>query len=122
MSSLIKGAKFKRFVKPSSLPSTYLNGRIIRDNYKRQQMAENEVQTRALKFIARNNALPQRMRLEAQIQLTQMPNATRSTQLKGRCVDTGRARGVLRDFRLCRYQVRQQALQGLLPGVKKGVW
>lgn len=85
-------------------------------------MAQNEITTRALKFIARNAALPQKVRLEAQLQLTAMPNYTRSTQLKGRCLDTGRGRGIIRDFRLCRYQFRLQALQGLLPGVKKGVW
>lgn len=122
MSQLIKGAAMKRFAHPSSLPSTFVNAKILRDNYKRQMMAQNEITTRALKFIARNSALPQRLRLEAQIQLTAMPNYTRSTQLKGRCVDSGRGRGIIRDFRLCRYQFRLQALQGLLPGVKKGVW
>lgn len=119
---LIKGSMMKRFAYPTTLPSTYINSRVLRDNYKRQMMAQNEVTTRALKFIARNAALPQKVRLEAQIQLTAMPNYTRSTQLKGRCLDTGRGRGILRDFRLCRYQFRLQALQGLLPGVKKGVW
>ncbi|VUG17282.1 MRP2 [Brettanomyces bruxellensis] len=119
---LIKGSMMKRFAHPTTLPSTYINSRVLRDNYKRQMMAQNEVATRALKFIARNAALPQKVRLEAQIQLTAMPNYTRSTQLKGRCLDTGRGRGILRDFRLCRYQFRLQALQGLLPGVKKGVW
>lgn len=81
-----------------------------------------EVTSRALKFIARNNALPQKVRLEAQLQLNALPNYTRMNQLKGRCVDTGRGKGVIRDFRLCRYQFRMQALQGLLPGVRKGVW
>ncbi|VEU23193.1 DEKNAAC104311 [Brettanomyces naardenensis] len=122
MSQLIKAAKMKRFANPTSIPSTYVNARVLRDNYKRQMMAQNEVTTRALKFIARNSALPQRLRLEAQIQLTSMPNYTRSTQIRGRCVDSGRGRGIISDFRLCRYQFRMQALQGLLPGVKKGVW
>ncbi|QPG77142.1 40S ribosomal protein mrp2, mitochondrial [Brettanomyces nanus] len=122
MSQLIKGASMKRFANATSLPSTFINSRVLRDNYKRQMMSQNEVTTRALKFIARNAALPQRLRLEAQIQLTSMPNYTRTTQLKGRCVDTGRGKGIIRDFRLCRYQFRMQALQGLLPGVKKGVW
>ncbi|GMF05425.1 unnamed protein product [[Candida] boidinii] len=83
---------------------------------------QNEITSRALKFIARNVALPQRVRLEAQIQLSTMPNYTRTNQLNSRCVDSGRGKGVLRDFRLCRYQFREQALSGLLTGVKKGVW
>ncbi|GME74612.1 unnamed protein product [Ambrosiozyma monospora] len=112
----------KRFVKPVAPPSGFVNTRILRDHFKRQMFMQNEVTTRALKFIARNAALPQKLRLEAQLQLTSMPNYTRANQLKGRCVDTGRGKGVIRDFRLCRYQFRMQAYEGLLPGVKKGVW
>lgn len=112
----------KRFPQPVSLPSTFVNTRVMRDHFKRQMFEQNEVTTRALKFIARNAALPQKVRLEAQLQLNSMPNYTRANQLSGRCVDSGRGKGVIRDFRLCRYQFRMQALQGLLPGVRKGVW
>lgn len=86
----------------SRLPSSYINTRVIRDNFKREQLALNEVTTRALKFIARNTALPAKARLEAQLQLTNMPNYTRMTQVSNRCVDSGRGKGILRDFRLCR--------------------
>ncbi|GMM27847.1 mitochondrial 37S ribosomal protein [Martiniozyma asiatica (nom. inval.)] len=112
----------KRFPEAVALPSTHKNVWVLRDNFKRQMFKQNEVTTRALKFIARNNALPQKVRLEAQIQLTTMPYYTRSTQISNRCVDSGRGKGIIRDFRLCRYQFRMQALQGLLPGVRKGVW
>ena len=112
----------KRFAQPVSLPSTFVNTRVMRDHFKRQMFEQHEVTSRALKFIARNAALPQKVRLEAQIQLNALPNYTRANQLRGRCVDSGRSRGVIRDFRLCRYQFRTQALQGLLPGVRKGVW
>ncbi|ODV85720.1 hypothetical protein CANARDRAFT_27819 [[Candida] arabinofermentans NRRL YB-2248] len=122
ISALKRSKPMKRFAHPVLAPSTFINTRILRDNFKRQMAAQNEVTSRALKFIARNSALPQRIRLEAQVQLTSMPHYTRMTQLKGRCVDSGRGRGINRDFRLCRYQFRLQALAGLLPGVKKGVW
>ncbi|ODV94821.1 hypothetical protein PACTADRAFT_50679 [Pachysolen tannophilus NRRL Y-2460] len=113
----------KRFGgKPLKLPSTFLNTRVIRDHFKRQQAAEHEVTRNALKFIARNTALPARARLEAQLQLTTMPHYTRMNQISNRCVDSGRGKGILRDFRLCRYQFREQALSGVLPGVKKGIW
>ncbi|CDK27527.1 unnamed protein product [Kuraishia capsulata CBS 1993] len=108
--------QLKRFPKPVALPSTYLNARVIKDHFKRQMFAENEVTTRALKFIARNTALPPRARLEAQVQLTSMPNYTRFTQVRDRCVDSGRGKGILSDFRLCR------ARKGLLTGVTKGQW
>lgn len=117
-----RGKPMSRFPHPVSLPSTFVNTRVMRDHFKRQMFQQNEVTSRALKFIARNSVLPQKVRLEAQLQLNAMPNYTRANQLKGRCVDSGRGKGVIRDFRLCRYQFRMQALQGLLPGVRKGVW
>lgn len=112
----------KRYSQAVSLPSTFVNTRVMRDNFKRQMFEQHEVTSRALKFIARNLSLPQKVRLEAQLQLNALPNYTRANQLSGRCVDSGRGKGVMRDFRLCRYQFRMQALQGLLPGVRKGVW
>lgn len=100
----------------------FRNARILRDMNKRVQSAEHEVTRQALRYIVRNTALPQRARAQAQLQLNKMPAATRLTQVKNRCVDSGRGRGVLRDFRLCRYQFRLQALAGDLPGVKKASW
>ncbi|AMD20390.1 HDL354Cp [Eremothecium sinecaudum] len=111
-----------RFPIKSKIPSGFVNTRIIRDNFKRQQAAENEVITRALKYIARNTTLPARARMEAQIRLSSMPNYTRMNQVKNRCVESGSARSVLSDFRLCRTQFRQLALKGELPGVKKAIW
>lgn len=121
--SLVTRSKpMKRFPQPVSLPSSFVNTRVMRDHFKRQMFEQHEVTSRALKFIARNSSLPQKVRLEAQLQLNALPNYTRANQLKGRCVDSGRGKGVIRAFRLCRYQFRMQALQGLLPGVRKGVW
>jgi small subunit ribosomal protein S14 len=119
---LTRSKPMRRFSHPVSLPSTFVNTRVMRDHFKRQMFEQHEVTSRALKFIARNSVLPQKVRLEAQLQLSSMPNYTRGNQLSGRCVDSGRGKGVIRDFRLCRYQFRMQALQGMLPGVRKGVW
>ncbi|ONH64696.1 Ribosomal protein S14, mitochondrial [Cyberlindnera fabianii] len=111
-----------RFPVKFQLPTSYTNARVIRDHFKRQQAAEHEVTTQALKYIARNTALPARARLEAQLQLTTMPNYTRMTAVKDRCVSSGHARGVIKQFRTNRYQFREMALAGELPGVRKGSW
>jgi small subunit ribosomal protein S14 len=103
-------------------PTSYVNARVLRDNFKRQMVAENEVTVQALKYISRNTALPPRARLEAQLQLTTMPNYTRITAVKDRCVFSGHARGIIKEFRINRYQFREQALAGELPGVRKGSW
>lgn len=50
----------------------------------------------------RNTTLPQRVRAQAQLQLSQMHVYTRPTQIKNRCVASGTARSVFRDFRLNR--------------------
>lgn len=56
----------------------------------------------ALRYVIRNTSLPQRVRAQAQLQLSQMHPYTRSTQIKNRCVASGTARSVFRDFRLNR--------------------
>lgn len=111
-----------RFPIKTKLPPGFLNARVIRDNFKRQQVAENEITVKALKYISKNTTLPPRARIEAQLQLSAMPNYTRMTQIKNRCVETGHSRFVLSDFRLCRTQFREMAKAGDLPGVKKGIW
>ena len=56
----------------------------------------------ALRYVAQNTTLPQRMRAQAQLKLSQMHCYTRSTQIKNRCTAGGVARGVFRAFRLGR--------------------
>ncbi|KAL9088297.1 MAG: hypothetical protein Q9165_006221 [Trypethelium subeluteriae] len=46
----------------------------------------------------------------------------RVSRIKNRCIMGGKGRGVLRDFRMARYQFRLNALEGNIPGVKKASW
>ncbi|KAI1827681.1 ribosomal protein S14p/S29e [Xylaria intraflava] len=101
---------------------SYVNNMIIRDHTKREMFAKYEPERQALRYIIRNTTLPERMRAEAQLQLTQMHCYTRPTQIRGRCLLSGRSRGVLRDFRLTRFNFRLQALSGNIAGVKKASW
>ncbi|KAL2822126.1 hypothetical protein BDW59DRAFT_149668 [Aspergillus cavernicola] len=102
--------------------SGFINSRIIRDHTKRKVFEQYEPERQALRYIIRNTTLPARARAQAQLQLSQMHAYTRSTQIKNRCVAGGIARSVIRDFRIARYQFREQALAGELPGVKKASW
>ena len=76
--------------------------------YKRRDMAarhsvySNELMRRAYKYIARNTSLPARTRHMAQLELNTFPNRSRPTVVKQRCIETGRGRGILTDFGLCR--------------------
>ena len=56
----------------------------------------------ALRYIIRNTTLPPRMRAQAQLELSQMHAYTRPTQIRNRCIDGGKGRGVLRDFNMAR--------------------
>uniref|UniRef100_A0A060T8M5 37S ribosomal protein MRP2, mitochondrial n=1 Tax=Blastobotrys adeninivorans TaxID=409370 RepID=A0A060T8M5_BLAAD len=100
----------------------HITSRMVRDNYKRQMFAEEETHRLALRHIAQNTTLPMKARLEAQLQLSAMPNYTRFTQVHDRCVQSGYARSVIPQFRLCRMKFRENALQGNLPGVTKASW
>lgn len=96
-----------RFPVKFKLPTSYVNHMILRDHFKRLQVAEHEVTTRALKYIARNTQLPPRARLEAQLQLATMPNYTRMSQVKDRCVDSGSSKSIIKQFRLCRVSLQK---------------
>lgn len=45
-----------------------------------------------------------------------------STRKKLRCEITGRGRGVYRKFRISRILLRELALQGMIPGMRKASW
>ncbi len=99
-----------------------MKSRIFRDLRNRTAVLENEVQRQAFRFIARNERLPMNLRYKAQLELNNFPRAARPANVKNRCILTGRGRGILRDFRMCRYQFRLKALRGDLAGVTKSTW
>jgi len=45
-----------------------------------------------------------------------------STRGRNRCELTGRARGYYRKFRVSRIMLRELALQGMIPGMRKASW
>ncbi|CAK7198818.1 40S ribosomal protein mrp2, mitochondrial [Sporothrix eucalyptigena] len=100
----------------------FVNIRVIRDDAKRQIFQKHEAERQALRHIIRNTTLPPRARAEAQLQLTQLPVYSRPTQIRNRCLLGGKSRGILRDFKMSRFNFRMQALAGNLPGVKKASW
>jgi len=54
--------------------------------------------------------------------LSRLPRDSSPVRLRNRCALTGRPRGYLRMFGICRNQFRQLALEGKIPGVKKASW
>jgi len=52
----------------------------------------------------------------------ELPRNANKTRLHNRCAVTGRSRGFMSHFGLCRQQVRTLASKGELPGVRKSSW
>ncbi|KAG6885353.1 hypothetical protein C0993_002829 [Termitomyces sp. T159_Od127] len=98
------------------------NIRVLRDIKARKGVQANELARRAYLYVARNQALPPQVRHQAQLQLNTFGRYTRPTTVKNRCSETGRGRGIMSEFALCRFQFRLKALRGELNGVHKASW
>jgi small subunit ribosomal protein S14 len=56
------------------------------------------------------------------LELDKLPRNSNPIRLRNRCQLTGRPRGFMRRFGLCRLQFRDLALAGKIPGVTKASW
>lgn len=84
---------------------------VVARNDKRKRLVEKYAETRkALKEAGDYDALQK------------LPRNSMPTRLRNRCVLTGRGRGVYRKYGLCRNKLRELALEGKIPGVRKASW
>ena len=54
--------------------------------------------------------------------LAKLPRDSSATRSHLRCQITGRSKGNLRKFKVCRITLRELALAGQIPGLKKASW
>ena len=54
--------------------------------------------------------------------IANLPRDSSPTRSHNRCQLTGRSRGVLRKFKVSRIMLRELALAGKIPGLKKASW
>lgn len=54
--------------------------------------------------------------------LDQLPRNSNPIRLHNRCLLTGRPKGYMRKFGLCRVKFRDMALYGKIPGITKASW
>jgi small subunit ribosomal protein S14 len=71
------------------------------------------------KYAAKREALKQ---AGDYIGLQKLPKNASPVRLKNRCKLTGRPKGYMKDFGICRNQFRELALMGKIPGVTKSSW
>lgn len=55
-------------------------------------------------------------------ELQKLPRNSSPVRLHNRCALTGRPRGYIRKFGICRVVFREMALDGKIPGVRKASW
>ena len=96
---------------------------IIARELKRQKLVSRHKQKREYLSNRRSDiSLTYEEREEAQILLQKMPRDSARTRLCNRCVLTGRPRGVFKRFNLSRTQLREHAMLGNIPGLRKASW
>ena len=54
--------------------------------------------------------------------LQKLPRDASPTRVRSLCALTGRSRGVYRKFKLSRLKLRELALEGKIPGMRKASW
>jgi small subunit ribosomal protein S14 len=54
--------------------------------------------------------------------LAKLPRDSSPVRSHNRCALTGRSKGVLRKFKVCRITLRELALAGKIPGLRKASW
>jgi len=54
--------------------------------------------------------------------LDQLPRSSSAVRIRNRCKLTGRPRGYMSKFGVCRNQFRQLAAEGKIPGLTKASW
>jgi small subunit ribosomal protein S14 len=61
-------------------------------------------------------------RMAAADALQKLPRDSSASRIRNRCKLTGRSRGVYRKFGLARVKLREAAMRGEVPGLKKASW
>ena len=93
----------------------------IARNKKTIRMVEKYSEIRnELKDIANSSKTSFEEKMEARRKLDLLPKNSSPVRVRNRCQKTGRPRGYMRFFGLSRISMRDLALRGHLPGIRKG--
>ncbi|MCX7675299.1 MAG: 30S ribosomal protein S14 [Bdellovibrionaceae bacterium] len=95
---------------------------INKNEYKKKLISKTKSKREELRAKMKDTSLSFEEKLGVQFALQRLGRRSCPTQYRNRCYLTGRPRGYLRDFGLCRNAFRKLALEGKLPGVVKASW
>mgnify|MGYP001364673208 FL=1 len=75
------------------------------------------------KLVAKYADLRKRLKEEGNWEeLDKLPRNSNPIRMHNRCQLTGRPKGYMRQFGLCRVKFREMALYGKIPGITKSSW
>ncbi|STO63678.1 30S ribosomal protein S14 [Haemophilus parahaemolyticus HK385] len=96
---------------------------MIARDVKRAKLADKFYAKREeLKKIISSESASDEERWAAVLKLQTLPRDSSPIRQRNRCRQTGRPHGVLRKFGLSRIKVREAAMRGEIPGLKKASW
>ncbi|MBV6521066.1 MAG: 30S ribosomal protein S14 [Gemmatimonadaceae bacterium] len=93
-----------------------------KNEMRKELSAKYLVRRRELRAIVKNPKTSADDRAKAYAAMRKMPRDASATRVRNRCQVSGRARGYEGFFGLSRIALRDMALMGLLPGVRKSSW
>jgi small subunit ribosomal protein S14 len=96
--------------------------RLNRNEHVQKLCEKHRAQREELRKRSKDLKLSLEDRMEARAALDLLPANSSPTRWRFRCAVTGRSRGNLRKFGICRNALRLMAHQGILPGVTKASW
>ncbi|CAL4323543.1 30S ribosomal protein S14 [Buchnera aphidicola] len=79
-------------------------------------------QRQKLKKTILNASVSKKKRWNAVLKLQMLPRDSSLCRQRNRCLQTGRPHGFLRKFGLSRIKVRESAMRGEIPGLRKSSW
>jgi len=96
--------------------------KVNKNELRKKLVAKYAARRRELKDLIQKKDITQEERSAAQLKLAKQPRDANPVRVVQRCMVTGRPRGNLRYFQLCRITFREKALKGELTGVVKSSW
>ena len=95
---------------------------VLRDRRRKKLIQKHAAKRAALRKKLKDRNVSVEEKLLVQEEFAKLPRNSCPTRLKRRCEVTGRPRGYYRKFGVSRIALRELALRGQLPGVRKASW
>ena len=95
---------------------------VLKNNRRRALATKHYKARKELRALSLDPKLSDEDKAAAFLKLQKMPRDGSPSRVVNRCLITGRPRGNLKKFGLCRMKFRELALTGKIPGVTKASW